>query len=145
MNSIVLLHPLDHVVIAIRAIEKGEAIQVGSRSIIARANIPAGHKIATERREIDQPVNKFGWSIGTATSMIEPGDHVHSHNLKCEHAIDLSAISTETPEPPAPITDYSFQGFRRPDGRVGTRNYVAIISNVNCSASVSKMIARKIR
>lgn len=141
MNSTVLLHPLDHVVIAIRAVESGEAIQVGARSIAVRSNVPAGHKIAIDKREVDQPVRKFGWSIGTATQTIEPGEHVHSHNLKCEHTIDLSAISTEIPETQTPITDYHFQGFRRPDGRVGTRNYVAIISNVNCSASVAGMIA----
>src|SRR5690606_30726326 len=101
-------------------------------------------------REIaaDEPVFKFGWSIGLATTAIAPGCHVHSHNLSCDHTIDLEAISTEVPDALEPLTEFTFEGFRRapsPTGRerVGTRNFLAIISNVNCSASVSKLIANR--
>jgi altronate hydrolase len=142
MNSVLLLSPLDTVVIALRPIELGESIFVGSQSITVRNNVPAGHKISIATTEIEQAVVKFGWSIGTATKKIEMGDHVHSHNLRCEHAIDLSEICTEIPSPLPPL-EYTFQGFQRADQKVGTRNYVAVISNVNCSASVAKMIAKR--
>jgi altronate dehydratase len=141
MKSALLLSPLDNVVIALKPIEAGEKICVGSQFFVARANVPAGHKIAIAYREVDQAIVKFGWPIGTATNPIHPGDHVHSHNLRCEHVIDLSAVSTEIPKPPAPLREFTFQGYLRADGKVGTRNYVGIISNVNCSASVARMIA----
>ncbi len=141
MNSVLLLSPLDSVVIALRPIETGESVSFGAQSITLRNNVPAGHKISIATTEVNQSVVKFGWSIGTATKKIEIGDHVHSHNLRCEHSIDLSAICTEIPTSPSPI-EYSFQGYPRANGTVGTRNYVAVISNVNCSASVAKMIAK---
>ncbi len=142
MQAVLLLSPLDTVVIALRPIDAGESVRVGSQQLTVNQNIPAGHKISIVKTELDQAVIKFGWSIGTATKSIHPGDHVHSHNLRCEHTIDLSAICTEIPESPPPL-DYTFQGFQRAAGKVGTRNYVAVISNVNCSASVAKMIARR--
>ncbi len=142
MQAVLLLSPLDTVVIALRPIEAGESVRVASQQLTINQNIPAGHKISIVKTEVDQAVIKFGWSIGTATKSIHPGDHVHSHNLRCEHTIDLSAICTEIPESPPPL-DYTFQGFQRAAGKVGTRNYVAVISNVNCSASVAKMIARR--
>ncbi|MDZ4849382.1 MAG: altronate dehydratase family protein [Pirellulaceae bacterium] len=142
MPSIILLDPDDSVVVATRSFELGESFSVGTREITVRSNVPAGHKIAIVSIDCEQPVRKFGWSIGLATCKIEPGEHVHSHNLRCEHTIDMSTISTEIPKPFAPLDGFTFQGYQRPSGRVGTRNYIAIISNVNCSASVSRMIAK---
>ncbi len=143
-----LLSPRDSVVVALRNLEPGQTVQVGQRSIEVRQFIPAGHKMSVRQTAADEPVFKFGWSIGLATCPIAPGQHVHSHNLSCDHTIDLEAISTEVPDDLEPLNEFTFEGFRRAPSatgreRVGTRNYLAIISNVNCSASVSKLIANR--
>ena len=138
----VLLHPRDTVVVCLREMSPGESLSVAGRQIDIRAHVPPGHKLAIERIECDQPVMKFGWPIGLASTTILPGDHVHSHNLRCSHEIDLEAIATDIPAS-APRTQTSFDGYGRPSGKVGTRNYVAVISNVNCSASVARMIASR--
>ncbi len=143
MASIILLSPHDSVVVALRSFEVGEKFVVGEQTIQVRSNVPAGHKIAVRSIAPGAPILKFGWSIGLSTCPIESGEHVHSHNLRTEHEIDLSAISTEIPLPPQPMTGYTFQGYQRSSGKVGTRNYLAIISNVNCSASVARMIANR--
>ncbi len=143
MPPIISLNPTDSVVVAVRSFDIGDSFSIGERVITVRTNIPAGHKIAVRSIASGQPIKKFGWSIGLATCAIEPGEHVHTHNLRCEHEIDLSAISTEIPAAPASLRGYTFQGYQRPSGKVGTRNYIAIISNVNCSASVARMIAKR--
>ena len=143
VSEIVQLHIRDSVVVALKNFAAGQQITVADRVITLRDAIPAGHKIAIREVAVDHPVIKFGWSIGTATARIDPGQHVHTHNVRCNHTIDLEAISTEIPADPEPIGDFTFQGFRRPSGKVGTRNYLAIISNVNCSASVARMIAKR--
>ncbi|MCL2595260.1 MAG: altronate dehydratase family protein [Promicromonosporaceae bacterium] len=105
-------------------------------------DIPRGHKIALRAVAAGQPVHKYGQSIGVATTDIAPGDHVHSHNLAfAEGALDY-AYATEhheltVPDGPRP----TFWGYRRADGRVGTRNLVAVLTSVNCSATSAKAIA----
>jgi altronate hydrolase len=77
------------------------------------------------------------------TQPVAPGQWVHSHNLANDD-LDLDyAPATEVPAPPQPLAGKVFQGYRRSSGRVGTRNYLAVISMVNCSASVSKYVARR--
>lgn len=142
-TDFVLLNHRDTVVVCLRNFRSGEVLTFGEEQLTVRGDVPAGHKLAIRRLAVDQPVYKFGWPIGLATETIEPGDHVHSHNLRCDHTIDLDAISTEIPDPPAPLNEHTFQGYVRPDGKVGTRNYVAVISNVNCSASVARMVAKR--
>src|SRR5690606_4758257 len=85
--------------------------------------------------------------IGTATVPIAPGDHVHSHNLAfsahaASSAVQAGASGTWTP-PPLPQRR-TFQGIRRQDGRVATRNHIAIVASVNCSATVVKAIAERV-
>ncbi len=141
--SFIHLHAHDNVVVALKELPKGSAIKLGNAEIITHQTIPPGHKVAVVGLNPDESIYKFGWPIGLTTCRVEPGDHVHSHNLKCDHTIDLEAISTEIPASPPPLNDYTFEGYVRPDGQVGTRNYLAIISNVNCSASAARMIAQK--
>ena len=141
--SFIHLDARDTVVVALKALPQGTRIRVGDAEIETRQTIPPGHKLAITSLGADAPVIKFGWPIGLTMRPIEAGEHVHSHNLRCDHTIDLEAIATEIPSDPAPITDYTFEGYERPSGLVGTRNYLAIISNVNCSASVARMIAQK--
>lgn len=142
-TDFVLLSPRDSVVVALRDLEKGEVLRLGETAVHVRKDVPAGHKFAIRDTASDSPVFKFGWSIGLATGDIVAGDHVHSHNLRCDHTVDLDAISTEIPADFASIGDVTFQGYQRSTGKVGTRNYLAVISNVNCSASVARMIASR--
>ena len=135
------LHANDNCIVALQSLVQGQAIDLEGNSVSLRANILAGHKVAISPIERNQPVMKYGWPIGVATQRIEPGDHVHDHNLRCEHKVDFTRLATETPEPPAKILDRTFDGYVRADGSVGTRNYIAVISTVNCSASVSRYIA----
>lgn len=137
------LHARDTVVVALKELPQGTLVRVGQAAFKTRQTIPPGHKLAITSLDADQSVWKFGWPIGLTNCRVEAGDHVHSHNLRCDHTIDLEAIATEIPESPTPLTGYTFEGYERPSGQVGTRNYLAIISNVNCSASVARMIAQK--
>lgn len=137
------LHPSDNVVVCLRAIRQGETIALDGTKLRAVADVPAGHKLAIEPIAGDQPILKFGYPIGLASSPIGPGEHVHTHNVRCDHEVDWQAISTDVPPQPESTEQFTFQGYLRPNGRVGTRNYLAVISNVNCSASVARMVARQ--
>ncbi len=130
-------------VVALRNLQPGEQLPIGNLEVVVREPIPAGHKLAILTVASQQPVIKFGWPIGLASRAIEAGQHVHSHNLRCDHVMDLQAIATEIPASPQPLTQHTFEGYLRPQGQVGTRNYVAVISNVNCSASVARMVAKR--
>ncbi len=142
-SPIVHLHEKDSVVVALRDLKIGETLDVSGMEIRVRDAIPAGHKLAIQAARAGDPVVKFGWPIGMASQPIEPGQHVHTQNVRCEHQVDLQAIATELPEIIRPTSIPTFHGYHRASGKVGTRNYVAVISNVNCSASVAKMIARQ--
>ncbi len=111
----------------------------------AKGEVPAGHKIARHAIAKNAAVRRYGQVIGFATQDISAGEHVHSHNLEYR---DFGRSDTESGE--IPITQYVddpaiFDGYRRADGRVGTRNYVGIIASVNCSAMVCKAIADQFR
>ncbi|HEY5908817.1 MAG TPA: altronate dehydratase family protein, partial [Vicinamibacteria bacterium] len=104
-----------------------------------------GHKVARRAIRSGDPVRRYGQIIGYATADIQAGDHVHTHNLgfaahdrKYEFGTD---VVTVTPYPPEQMR--FFDGFKRSDGRVGTRNYLAIVSTVNCSASVSRFVQER--
>lgn len=138
----IVLHPSDHVAIAIGAIAQGQTIPIADTFVTATDPIPPGHKIAFRPINNGQAVLKYGQRIGKATQEIAVGNHVHSHNLGDDHHSATVANSTSPPPPPQPIRR-TFEGFVRADGRVGTRNYICLVSTVNCSASVCKMVAAK--
>jgi altronate hydrolase len=124
-------------------LEAGSAIESDGRTIRLISAVPMGHKIATNSIGQGEPVRKYGQIIGHTTRAIASGDWVHSHNLAMQDFHRDHASATCIPPDPEPITGRTFLGYRRAGGRVGTRNYVAVISTVNCSASVSKYIARR--
>ncbi|QIK73097.1 altronate dehydratase [Propioniciclava coleopterorum] len=109
--------------------------------------VPAGHKVAVRPVRAGSPVRKFGHVIGYATADIAVGEHVHSHNLAFgDHtgepaAADAAPAWTDGLPTGVPTT---FRGIRRPDGRVATRNVIAVASTVNCSATVCQRIASTI-
>ena len=135
---VIRLHPLDNVVVAARRLPKGA--DAGREGVTARDPIPAGHKMATVDIAPGQPILKYGQVIGAATQAIPAGAHVHSHNL----AVSSERRSAETPAvAPRREPARTFQGYRREDGRVGVRNYVGVMTSVNCSATVARLIAQE--
>lgn len=109
---------------------------------IARPGVPRGHKVALHDVPAGAQVRKYGQSIGVAKADIVAGEHVHTHNLamdETEREHELGGSHHEQPAPAGPRP--TFQGYRRANGRVGTRNYIGILTSVNCSASTARMIA----
>ncbi|MCK8787032.1 altronate dehydratase family protein [Roseomonas sp. NAR14] len=139
---VIRLHPEDGVVIARIALPPGTQVAPG---ILAATRIPPGHKVATRPHEQGEPVRRYGQIIGFATQPIAPGEHVHSHNLAMgdfsrDYAWGVDAKPTEPAAEPA-----TFQGIVRPDGRVATRNYIGLVTSVNCSAHTASLIADAFR
>jgi altronate hydrolase len=121
-----LLQPEDDVAVALRDI----------------SGVPRGHKVAVRDLAEGAPIRKYGQVIGVATAPIATGEHVHTHNLGMgPHDTDYAfGTDLRTVEPIAPA---HFQGIVRPDGRVATRNYIGILTSVNCSATVARTIANR--
>lgn len=141
----IILDPIDAVGIAKRPLLPGTVLQkVDGSELRISQMVPPGHKFALVDIPFDAPVRRYGQIIGFATAEIKPGQHVHTQNMSIKEqgslkdAIDY-AIGTEyKPEPLVPESERrTFMGFKRPDGRVGTRNYVAVLASVNCSSSAT--------
>ncbi|QCK87294.1 altronate dehydratase [Phreatobacter aquaticus] len=132
----------DNVVVAVDTIDAGKRVD----GVSATARVPKGHKMAMQPIAKDAPVVKYGQIIGFASEDITPGAWVHTHN--CAFATfdrDYAFAQGAEPEAILPLADRAtFQGFRRPTGRAGTRNYIAILTSVNCSASVARFIAEAV-
>jgi altronate hydrolase len=133
------LNANDDVVIATRPLAAGTPID--DEGITCLDAIPAGHKVAVRRVARGQPVRRYDQTIGFATTDIEPGRHVHTHNLAFETFERDYAVGADRRPAPQATTRATFKGIRRADGRVATRNYIGVIATVNCSASVSKYVA----
>jgi altronate hydrolase len=137
----------DDVAVLKRTIKAGTELRHGSLNLRVPQTVTAGHKIAVRALRRDSPVRKYGQVIGFASQDIAAGEHVHIHNVAMRDFDREYEIGTEV----RPIEYYPadrmrhFQGFARSGGRVGTRNYVAVISSVNCSASVSQYIADRFK
>ncbi|MEX0957888.1 MAG: altronate dehydratase family protein [Burkholderiales bacterium] len=130
----------DDVVIARTELPAGT--EIIKEKMRAAVTIPAGHKIAARELKPGDPVRRYNQIIGFATQPIKPGDHVHMHNLAMgdferDYAFGADYKPVEYVANPA-----TFMGIKRADGRVATRNYLAVISSVNCSAHVCRMIAK---
>lgn len=139
MADFIRLHAEDNVVTATRSLQVG--VEVENTSTIAM--IPTGHKIAAQTISAGDPVIKYAQVIGWASEDITAGSHVHTHNIEFrntnvdyEYATNLRSV-VHVPE----AERDTFMGYRRSDGRVGTRNYIAIVTSVNCSATAARKIA----
>jgi altronate hydrolase len=109
--------------------------------VIARhKTVPLGHKIALKAIKAGEPVIKFGQPIGIAKKSIRTGEHVHVHNIRFSDKIRFSMPNPAAPKKQDSLPSY-FQGYLRKDRRAGTRNYVLVVSTVNCSAGVAKEVA----
>ncbi len=132
----------DDVAVARRAIRAGET----AAGIAALQEIPRGHKIALRAIPPGEPVRKYGQIIGIANAPIRAGEHVHLHNLgMADFRREYSIGADARPLPPPEGPPRTFMGFPRPDGRAGTRNYVAVVATVNCAASAARLAADRFR
>ncbi len=145
------LRPKDNIAVAAKPLVAGLELQFNGSTLKLPTHVKMGHKFAVHSIKEGDPVLKYGQIIGFAGRDIPPGEHVHVHNVKLGAFERDYAYCSETPKPPPPPAEYrTFMGYDRgpdrPDHlRYGTRNYIAIISTVNCSASTSKYVSERIR
>ena len=138
-TDVVLLNQRDNVVIALRDLSPGDEISNVESPLTG--SVQRGHKIARSAIAKGDNVYRYGQIIGQAKCDIGAGEHVHVQNLGMgDHQQDY-AFATAAKDLAAIDQIRTFQGFRRSDGRVGTRNYVGIVTTVNCSGSVARFIA----
>ena len=138
------LHDSDNVVVAREDIPAGT--EITEEKFTCTDDISFGHKVAAAAIKVGDGILKYGQIIGFASRDIQAGQHVHTHNVEMkgferDYAIG-SAAASQIEYEPEPAT---FQGIVRADGRVATRNYIGVISTVNCSASVARFIADAFR
>jgi altronate hydrolase len=140
-GAVIRLHPADNVVVA--GADVGIGTPVPSEGLVTRSQVPAGHKIAARAIAAGEPILKYNVCIGFAATDIAAGTYVHSHNVSFreferDYAFGRDYVPTEIlPE----SRQARFDGFVRTDGEVGTRNYIGILSTVNCSATVVHKVA----
>lgn len=139
MSMTIRLDPADNVVTATRTLEAGTAVD----DVVTTAIIPRNHKLASREIKAGEAVRKYAQVIGYATEVIVAGGHVHTHNVEFRNTEEDYEISTDL-RPAVTVAEAardSFMGYRRENGRVGTRNYIGILTSVNCSATAARMIA----
>ena len=141
IGPIIRLHPNDNVVVA--RVDVPIGMEVPSEKFTSRSQVTAGYKIATRKILKGDPILKYNVTVGFASTDIEPGSMVHSHNTEFRefdrdyaHASEFKAVQA-LPESECA----TFQGYVRSNGQVGTRNFIGILSTVNCSATVVNKIA----
>jgi altronate hydrolase len=136
------LSPTDNIRVAVDVVDKGATVE----NVAALARIPKGHKIAVAPIADGEPVRKFGQIIGFANGPIAPGEWVHEHNVIVHEFQRDYAFSTEAKNDEVlPLHERAtFEGYRRASGKAGTRNYIGVLTSVNCSASVAKFMAVEI-
>lgn len=139
LSRMLKLHPQDNIAVALADIAAGEVDSVSG--LKALQPVKQGHKIAVAPISAGQNVLRYGQSIGQATADIAVGEHVHVQNLGMgEHTRDYAHATEAKVLSKSPVYR-TFDGYHRADGRVGTRNYLGILTSVNCSGSIAKFIA----
>jgi altronate hydrolase len=141
-NAVIVLSASDNVAIARASLSPGQEVRLNGRGVVVQDAIPAGHKVAIAPIRSGENIRRYGQVIGRALSRIEAGRHVHTHNLSFEEpSFEYEFRALETPLPrPSPDAPM-FLGYRRQDGRVGTRNYIAVVAASNCAAHTAELIA----
>ncbi len=139
LAATLVIDPRDDVAVTLRPMAAGDVVIPG---VVAATDIPAGHKVALRSIALGEPVRKYGWPIGQATRPIDTGDHVHTHNLAT--ALTGGEAYAYAPAGVEPLPEgrgATFQGYRRANGRVGTRNEIWVLCTVGCVARTAQKIA----
>ncbi len=141
-NSAIHLHPTDNVAVVRVPVSAGAELIVDGERVVTRDPIPAGHKVAVRTIPAGDMVLRYGQAIGRARQTIQPGTHIHLHNLAFEE-LDLKYEFPSVERPiPERRSSPTFLGYRREDGRVGTRNYIAVVAASNCAAHTAELVAK---
>ena len=140
---VIRLNAADDVVIALDQLIAGTRID--SENLNVAGLIPPGHKLASHAIAVGVAIHRYGQIIGFASQPIRAGQHVHTHNLAMGDFARAHAHSAEAQATPAVLNTASFKGIVRDDGQVATRNYIGILTSVNCSATVARAIADHFR
>jgi altronate hydrolase len=138
------LRPEDNIAVAARNLAAGQEVQVNGSVLRVADRVNLGHKLALRPIRKGEAITKYGQIIGFASKDISPGSHVHVHNVSADSFERDYAFCRDCPPPPKRTEARTWKGYDRGDGRYGTRNYIAIISTVNCSASTSKYISQRV-
>nr|MBQ8244734.1 altronate dehydratase [Oscillospiraceae bacterium] len=139
MPDFIHIHPNDNVAVALHAIPAGTVFE----GVTANVDIPQGHKMALKPLAENDQVMKYGFSIGHATAAVQPGDWVHTHNMKTNLSGEIEYTYNPNINHPAPAETATFRGFRRRDGKVGIRNEIWIIPTVGCVNDVAKALVKE--
>ncbi len=141
-NRVIRLHPGDNIAVARVPLSPGDELKAGDLLVTVRDPAPAGHKVALRSIAAGEAIVRYGQVMGRASRAIEPGAHVHTHNVSFEEIsfrYEFPAGGISLPErKDEPV----FLGYRRADGRAGTRNYIAVVAASNCAAHTAELIAR---
>lgn len=141
-NSAIHLNPLDNVAIARVPLSAGQKLRIDGVPIDVLDPVPAGHKVAIAHIPAGEVVHRYGQAIGRAKQTIEPGRHVHTHNVSFQElTFQYEFPSGDIPYPALPKDVPTFRGYLREDGRAGTRNYIAVVAASNCAAHTAELIA----
>ncbi len=144
-QALLLLHPSDNVAVTRTVLAAGQTLNVpGGTTVTISEGIPANHKVAVRNIAPGEAILKYGQRIGLAAAPIAAGAWVHVHNVAASERETSYEYCTEINDPPKPTDERTFMGFRRHDGQAGTRNYVALISTVNCSATTARYVAQNL-
>ncbi|HYW47082.1 MAG TPA: altronate dehydratase family protein [Bryobacteraceae bacterium] len=142
-NSAIHLHPTDNIAVARVFLSAGAELNVEGVRLFTRDAIPPGHKVALVAIAPGEVLRRYGQIIGRAKVAIEPGQHVHTHNLLFEEPLlDYEFPTGEIPLPRVRQDGPSFLGYLREDGRAGTRNYIAVVAASNCASHTAETVAR---
>ncbi|MGY0194637.1 UxaA family hydrolase [Leptothrix sp. BB-4] len=137
------IHPADDVAIARRQLLSGTRLE--SLGVTVAGLVPPGHKIALRDLPEGTPVRRYNQVIGHTSAAVAAGQHVHSHNLRYADFARSHEVGVDARHPQAPAEPATFEGIVRADGRVATRNYIGILTSVNCSATAARAIADHFR
>lgn len=150
VTDLLLVSPHDDVAVALHEIPEGHRARTSAGATVpvlgadGGGPVPAGHKVALRRMAAGDLVHKYGQVIGVLTADVELGGHIHSHNLGMPERASREGVEKAAVKPGfAQTRERTFQGIVRADGSVATRNYIGILTSVNCSATVAKLIARQ--
>ena len=137
-----IMNPRDNVAVARQAITAGNTLHAQAGTLAIRQAIPTGHKLALTAIAPGETVLRYGAPIGVASQPIQAGDWVHTHNVTLpSQPRQMGFTLWEGDQPTGNLPELSFMGFRRADGQVGTRNLIAVISTVSCSAQTALAVA----
>ena len=139
MPDFIHIHPVDNVAVALRAIPAGTVFQ----GVTANVDIPQGHKMALKALAENDQVMKYGFSIGHATAAVQPGDWVHTHNMKTNLSGEIEYTYNPKLAFPEAVPAKTFMGYRRKDGRAAIRNEIWIIPTVGCVNDVAKTLVKE--